>query len=64
MAWVPMFALPNIHVKDPVETPSLALVYAQDERVKSLAATHANFAAYLKQFSTEFGVTISPSLLM
>jgi hypothetical protein len=64
MAWVPMFALPNIHVTDPVETRSLAPVYAEDERVRSLAARHANFAAYLKQFSTEFGVTISPSLLM
>jgi hypothetical protein len=64
MAWVPMFALPNIHVTDPVETRSLAPVYAEDERVRSLAARHANFAAYLKQFSTEFGVTTSPSLLM
>jgi hypothetical protein len=64
MAWVPMFALPNINVKEPVETQWLALMCAGDKRVTSLAATNPNFAAYLKQFSTEFGVTISPSLLM
>jgi hypothetical protein len=64
MVWLPMFALPNIHVKEPVETASLALVNAEHERAKSLAAAHPNFATYLKQFSTEFGVTISPSLLM
>jgi hypothetical protein len=57
MVWLPMFALPNIHVKEPVETASLALVNAEHERAKSLAAAHPNFATYLKQFSTEFGVT-------
>jgi hypothetical protein len=64
MAWVPMFAFPNIYIKEPLETPSLALVYAEDQRVKSLAAKQTNFAAYLAQFSTEFGVKISPSPLI
>jgi len=64
MAWVPMFALPNIHMVEPVEVPSLALVYAEDERVKVLAGNHVNFRAYLDQFSTEFGVKVLPSLLI
>lgn len=62
--WIPMFALPNIHVTDPVEIDHLALVYAEDKRVKSLADKHANFKAYLDQFSTEFEDKLRPSLLI
>jgi hypothetical protein len=59
-----MFALPNIHVTVSVEVPSLALVYAEDNRVQGLANNHENFKIYLDHFSTEFGDKSSPSLLI
>jgi hypothetical protein len=59
-----MFALPSIWMAEPAETEHLALVYAEDSRVKALAATHANFGAFLNQFATEFGDKLSPSLLI
>jgi hypothetical protein len=64
MTWVPMFALQNIHVVQPVEVPSLALVYAEDARVQELVNKHKNFKAYLNQFSTEFGDKVFPSILI
>src|SRR5215813_3186543 len=64
MPWVPMFALPSLWQVEPVEIEHLALVYAEDSRVKALAAEHPNFAAYLNQFSTEFGDKVLPSLLI
>ena len=59
-----MFALPNIHIIEPVEVPSLALVYSQDDRVQASAAQHKNFTIYLKHFSAEFGDLILPSLII
>src|SRR6202521_2773473 len=64
MTWVPMFAFPNIRVVEPVEVPSLALVYAEDKRVQEIANKRQNFKAYLDQFSSEFGDKIFPSLLI
>ena len=64
MSWVPMFALPNIRVEEPVEVPHLALAYSQDDRVKALAQKYKNFATFLERFSDEFGVQLLPSLLI
>jgi hypothetical protein len=63
-AWLPMFALPNIRVIDPVEIDHLAIMYADDKRVAALEAAHPNFKLYLGQFATEFGDNVRPSLLM
>jgi hypothetical protein len=63
-AWLPMFALPNIRVIDPVEIDRLAIMYADDERVAEIEAKYPNFKLYLSQFSTEFEDKVRPSLLM
>jgi hypothetical protein len=49
MPWVPMFALPSLWIEQPAETEHLALVYAEDSRVKALAAARTNFGLYLNQ---------------
>lgn len=59
-----MFALPNIHVQVPIERPGIAIVSCQDERLKTLAKEHRRFAMYLGCFETEFGVQVSPSVLI
>lgn len=64
MPWVPMFALPNTTVRDPIEIAHIALVSADDVRIQELAQEHTNFASFLTRFTTEFGRTTTPSVLM
>jgi hypothetical protein len=59
-----MFALPNIHVEEPIERPGIALVSLKDERLTTLSKKHRRFAMYMRSFTTEFGVAISPSVLI
>src|SRR5262245_12139041 len=63
-AWVPMFALPNIRVLDPVEIDHIAIIYADDKRIRELEVKYPTFNLYLSQFSNEFAVKLRPSLLM
>ncbi|WP_044558344.1 hypothetical protein, partial [Azospirillum sp. B4] len=65
-AWIPMFTLPLVDL-DPkvvIEVPGLALVSADDARVRDLAQRHPRFATYLGAFTTEFGQAVTPSVLI
>lgn len=59
-----MFAMPNIAVQEPIEVEGLAIVTANDQRLKALAKKHRRFAMYLRRFKTEFGVQVWPSVLI
>jgi hypothetical protein len=45
-SWVPMFALPNVDVDEPIEVDGMALVSLRDYRIHELANKHKNFAEY------------------
>jgi hypothetical protein len=62
--WIPLFALPNIDIVEPIETNALVLVSVRDERIKQLTKEHASFATYLKRFRTEFNDPVSPSVIL
>ncbi len=62
--WIPMFALPNVDVEEPIETDGMALVSVRDERIRELANQHKNFAAYIDKFESEFGGKILPSIVI
>jgi hypothetical protein len=62
--WIPMFALPNIDVEEPIERPGIAIVSMRDERLKTLSEKHRRFAMYTRCFTTEFGTAVSPSVLI
>lgn len=62
--WLPMFALPNIEVKSPIEVDGFALASIHDERVQQLAATYPNFREFLNRFTTEFGQPVVPSIFI
>jgi hypothetical protein len=62
--WLPMFALPNIDISEPIETEGLALVPVRDERIQKLAKDHPNFAAYLNSFRTEFDDPVYSSVIL
>jgi hypothetical protein len=62
--WVPMFALPNVRLSEPIEIEHLAIVHAADPRVQALALSSANFTHYLTNFKNEFDVDYEPSLII
>jgi hypothetical protein len=62
--WIPMFALPNIGVEEPIEIDGLALASTSDQRIQVLAEEHDNFANYLESFRTEFGRSLQPSIII
>lgn len=64
MAWLPLFALPNIEVQQPIEVDGFALASIHDTRVRHLADSYANFREFMGKFTTEFGQPIDPSILI
>lgn len=62
--WIPIFALPNVKVQNPIEVDGIALVGAFDPRIKELQKKYKNYGLYLRRFKTEFGRKVSPSTLM
>jgi hypothetical protein len=34
--WIPMFAMPNVQVQDPIEVDGMAIVSCFDPRIKAL----------------------------
>ena len=49
-----MFALPNVHIREPIEVDGFALVPWQDERLIAMARTNTNFNSLMGAFRTEF----------
>jgi hypothetical protein len=62
--WVPMFAMPNVQVQEPIETDGMALVSMFDPRIKALTKQHKNYGLYIRRFSNEFGQKIAPSTIL
>jgi hypothetical protein len=62
--WLPMFALPNIEVRRPIEVDGFALASIHDARVRELAEAHPNFREFLNRVTTEFGRPIIPSVFI
>jgi hypothetical protein len=62
--WIPMFALANIAVEEPIEIDGMALAATSDIRIRELAQKHENFANYLESFQTEFSHHLQPSIII
>jgi hypothetical protein len=62
--WIPMFALPNIDIIDPIGLEYVALVSIRDTRLSDLMKRHRRFSMYLNRFTSEFGQKISPSVVL
>ena len=62
--WIPMFTLPNVDVRKPIEADGLALVPADDERITALRRKQRRFDMYLRRFTTEFGDQIARSTII
>ncbi len=64
MTWEPIWALPNIDLDEPVESPLFALVPASDPRVERLKWEHDNFQTFMSRFQDTHGGRISPTLII
>lgn len=62
--WVPLFVLPNLLVKEPVEVEYVALVPPSDPRSEEIAKTNKNFYPFLNSFTDAFQRRVIPSVLI
>jgi hypothetical protein len=62
--WAPMFSLPNVHVKFPIDVDGFALVAPDDFRIKAIKKQQPRLGSFLKKFKTEFGDPVQPSTII
>lgn len=62
--WWPMFSLPNLQVKFPIEVDGFALVATDDFRITSITKQQPRLGSFLKKFKTEFGDPVQPSTII
>jgi hypothetical protein len=62
--WVPVFTLPNLLVKEPVEIEYLALVSPDDPRCLAIGKANPNFRKFLRSFTDAFRRKVVPSVLL
>ena len=64
LLWWPMFALPNIQTKFPIEVDAFAFVPHDDFRLKAITKVQPRFGSFMKKFKNEFGNTVHPSVII
>jgi hypothetical protein len=62
--WIPIFVLPNILFKDPVENEYVAVVSPDDPRCAQIAREQPNFMPFLAAFTDAFKRSVVPSVLL
>lgn len=62
--WIPLFTLPNLLVKEPVEVEFLALTAPDDPRCSIIGKTNPNFRKFLRSFTDAFRRKVIPSVLL
>src|ERR1700722_10127794 len=62
--WIPVFPLPNVLVKEPIEVDYVALVSPDDPRCKQIGKANKNFLKFLRSFTDSFKRKVTPSVLI
>jgi hypothetical protein len=62
--WIPVWAMPNLTLDDPIETSLAALLPCSDRRVRVVAGKHLAFKTFVAAFRDEFGTRIRPTIGM
>src|ERR1700755_3183125 len=62
--WSPMFSLPNVRIKFPIQVDGFALVSPDDFRVSAIKKKQPRLGSFLKKFKTEFGDLVEPSTMI
>ena len=64
LEWIPLFTLPNLLVKEPVEVEFLALTAPDDTRCLIIGKANPNFRKFLGSFTDAFRRKVLPSVLV
>ena len=64
LEWIPLFTLPNLLVKEPVEVEFLALTAPDDSRCLIIGKANPNFRKFLGSFTDAFRRKVIPSVLL
>lgn len=64
MTWMPIWALPNIHLDEPVESSFFALVPFDDRRVRRMKRQNPEFRKFMIRFTDTFRNRINPTLII
>jgi hypothetical protein len=64
LAWIPIIALPNVNVQNPIEGNHAAIVGYYDKRLARLRGEHPPFKRFLSCFRDDFGRIQRPSALL
>jgi len=62
--WIPVWAMPNLVLAEPIETSHVVLVDSRDERLRELGRQHPALTRFLSAFHDEFGTPICPAVAM
>ena len=62
--WIPLFVLPNLLVKQPVEVEYVALLPPDDPRCLQIGKANSNFTKFLGSFTDAFKRKVIPSALI
>ncbi|MGJ4994996.1 hypothetical protein ACQR0Z_11310 [Bradyrhizobium sp. HKCCYLS3077] len=62
--WWPMFSLPNLQIRFPIEIDGFALVPVNDFRIEAIKKKQPRLGSFLKRFKTEFGDPVAPSTII
>ena len=63
-AWLSVFVLPNIHVKDPIDADVAVIADSSDARVQQVLSEIPVLDRFLRSFTTQAGYKIHPSLMI
>ena len=62
--WIPIFILPNVQLRCPIEGEIAALTPANDPRVVALSHAHPKLGRFLDRFTDNFGENVEPAVLL
>jgi hypothetical protein len=62
--WLPVFVLPNINLKEPIEAKMAALADHSDSRVQQILRQIPMLAQFVQKFTDPFGVSLRPVMLI
>jgi len=64
MTWMPIWAMPNIELDEPVDSNFFALVPFNDPRVRRIKRQHPEFRKFMASFTDTFKNRIHPTLII
>ena len=62
--WLPVFVLPNVYLKEPVDGEMAAIANCSDLRIQQILSGIPVLAQFVERFGRPFGGSVNPSMLI